>query len=304
MPRREPNGSAGAGEGPTAPAGATTYTWRMTRPQDISDLEDIYVVGRDEARRIDREATDRFGIPSILLMENAALHLAEVACDLLAERDGRSVLIVVGPGSNGGDGLALARHLHNDGLELVVLVCADPDSITGDARTHLAIAHAMGIDVRPLDPSDPAGSIDQAAGLLGGPDLVVDAIFGIGQDRALGAPILGTVKGINDLHGAGASVLAVDTPTGLDPETGCLLGDDAAPAVDADVTVTFCAVKRGFLSLEAQGFVGEIVVADIGAPAELIAECASRLDLAARPGDDPDQTEPGGGGASRHAGDD
>lgn len=223
------------------------------------------VFTRAAARDVDRLAADEFGIPSILLMENAAAHAADTALDMLADRGGRA-LIACGPGNNGGDGLAIARHLANAGVEPVVVLSAPGDRYTGDAAINLGITARMGLVIETISPADPGGSFRAIVRRVGRPGIVIDALLGTGLDRSVREPIASMIEQVNALGAAGVPVLAVDIPSGLDADTGAPLG----PAVRASTTVTFVGLKAGFLALAAQDYVGDVVVADIGVPRVLL----------------------------------
>lgn len=223
-------------------------------------------------RTIDRLASEEFGLPSIVLMENAAIHGADVALDLLEGRD-RRALVVCGPGNNGGDGLAIARHLANQGVEATVILSAARDQYSGDALVNLRIAEKMGIEVLVADPADAGVTVRAALRRAGPPGLVIDALLGTGLDRPVREPLVSLFAAINELGKSGVPVLAVDIPSGLDCDTGEPLGS----AVRATVTVTFVGLKKGFLSLAAQPYVGEVVVADIGVPRVLVERLGTTL---------------------------
>ncbi len=249
----------------------------------------VYVFGRDAIRQLDRVATERYGIPSIVLMENAAIGLAGQALDLLDEREAEApgrVLIVCGRGNNGGDGLACARHLSNEGVQVVVALLGEDDKITGDAATHLATVREMDIDLHLLG-ADGAGERLMEVGALGRVDVVIDALVGTGPTGPIEGPLAEAIDAINSVRDqTGASVVAADLPSGLHAETGEPLGACGVGAVIADVTVSFVGLKRGFLALPAQRFLGEVAVEPIGAPVSLTAELGERLEASVHPGDD------------------
>lgn len=206
-------------------------------------------------------------------MENAARGLAE----LVRERRGRSapgdslssgVLIAVGPGNNGGDGLAAARHLHNLGFATRCLLSRAPDAYTGDAAINLRIAERMGLDVRDVSHASAEGLADAAGE---GWAVVVDALFGTGLGRPLEGTPLEIVRLIARLREAGSVVIAADIPSGLDCDTGQPLGE----AVRADATAAFVGAKVGFVALGAQELVGDVIPIDIGAPRELVESLAT-----------------------------
>jgi len=200
-------------------------------------------------------------------MENASRHVADIALDHLEELDDPSILIVCGPGNNGGDGLASARHLSNAGVRVTIALASEPGKLSEDAGMHLNIVRRMGLPIREISPG--AATADAFAGS----HLIIDALFGTGLDRPVQAAFADVIRAINAARAAGASVLAVDLPSGLDSDSGKALG----VAVQADVTVTFCGLKPCFLSLEGQSLVGEVVVADIGAPRALLERLGKRL---------------------------
>lgn len=230
---------------------------------------------REQVRRVDRIAIEGYAIPGIVLMENAAIALRDAALGLLARRGSRGpVLILSGPGNNGGDGFALARHLHNDGIAVGLVLAGDRAKIAGDAATNLRVADRMRLPLETADPADPAACCERLVATLGPPALLVDALFGTGLDRPLRSPARELVGWINDQRradGAAPLVLAVDIPSGLDSDTGAPACGDAEGVVRADLTVTLAAMKVGFENPASRAFTGEVTVGDIGAPREALA---------------------------------
>lgn len=237
-------------------------------------------------RRLDRLALERYAIPTIVLMEQAASRLAEVV-RTLRERGGfRSVLILAGPGHNGADGLALARLLGSDGLARRIILAGTPAKLAPLARTHARIARALGLPIIALPEScTPAGASRALAASLArlpGPVLLVDALLGTGLNRPLdpAGTIARLITAANQARAVGAIdfTLAVDIPTGLHADTGRpLLPTPRGPsAIIADLTVSFVGLKRGFLKPAARAFVGQVVVADIAAPPALVKRLGRR----------------------------
>ncbi len=228
----------------------------LSKQEGVTKTEDrsagSFVLDRDSVRAVDRAAVEAFGIPSIVLMENAARGLAEEAKRMLEGAPTPHALIVCGSGNNGGDGYALARHLHNAGIDISIVALGDPKA-GSDAATNCRICRAIGIREIPLE------ELGQAPDA----DLIVDAIFGTGLDRPVSGPAARAIEWIN---AADRPVLAVDIPSGLDCNTGRTLG----VAVRAVKTVSFVGLKPGFFEASARDLVGEVVVADIGAPIELV----------------------------------
>ncbi|MGA2496327.1 MAG: NAD(P)H-hydrate epimerase [Tepidisphaeraceae bacterium] len=211
-------------------------------------------LSRQQVREVDRLAIERYGIPGIVLMENASTGAARVALAML--RGKRRALILCGGGNNGGDGLAIARHLHNRRIEVLIATTVDPASYKGDAAINMHIVRQMNLPVQPATPE----LVRQWQG-----GLIIDAIFGTG----LSQPPRGDFAAIaNAVERNGSPVLAIDVPSGLDGDTGLPLG----AAIRAVATVTFVAAKKGFANAASKPYSGRVIVTGIGAPRELIAE--------------------------------
>jgi hydroxyethylthiazole kinase-like uncharacterized protein yjeF len=214
------------------------------------------VMTRDEVRAFDAWAINTLGIPGVVLMENAGRSCAELIEDKLEDVAEQKVCIFCGTGNNGGDGYVIARHLINHGIKVTVVLCGDRSKIKGDAKTNLDILEQMGGSVELLNPSD-----RDIAGRVGhfcaGAGIIVDSIFGTGLRGQLSDEYKRLIESINACE---SPVLAVDIPSGLDCDTGEPLGE----AIRAAWTVTFVAVKKGFLSANSTRYTGEIFVASIG----------------------------------------
>jgi NAD(P)H-hydrate epimerase len=226
-----------------------------------AQAEPALVFDRDAIRQVDRAAIEEFGVPGIVLMENAARGLARETLDMLDQNAGSDALVLIfcGSGNNGGDGYALARDLSNANVEVVIVPIGQPKSET-DAQTNRQICQRMGLKEIPFT------EIDQFDRRFE-PDLIVDALFGTGLDRPLTGDAAAAIRWINN---SGRPVLAVDVPSGLDCNTGKPVGDEKCEAICATRTVTFVGLKTGFQGLDAQKHLGEVVVVDIGAPLELL----------------------------------
>ena len=210
---------------------------------------------RAQVREIDRLSTEQYHIPGIVLMENAARAAAEVAIDMLGDPKGCEVLILCGGGNNGGDGLAVARHLHNRGARVSVALTLDPSQYHGDALINWQIVSAMPIHCRPASPADIAQSRA---------DLLIDAIFGTGLNSPPRDPFPALADAVAR---AARPVLAIDLPSGLDCDTGVPPG----ACIRASRTITFVAEKVGFAAPAAAPYLGRVTVGDIGCPVELLA---------------------------------
>ena len=197
-----------------------------------------------EALAIDERASAEFGIPTVLLMENAARAVAEQARKL-----GDRYVILCGPGNNGGDGLAVARHL---GSKAAVWLLGEPDpKRSPDAALQLDILRAFGHPIpSPGDCPKP---------VRGERRVWIDALFGTGLSRPIEGLARRFVEAMADADGPR---IAIDVPSGLDADDGSVLGV-AAPV---DLSVTFIAPKHGMLKPEARSLVGKIVVESLGLP--------------------------------------
>lgn len=218
--------------------------------------ETAFILSREAAREVDRVSVETFGVPSIVLMENAAFALARETISLMVDSDSRDVTIVCGPGNNGGDGLAAARHLHNAGAEVRVVITPGPRK--GDSGINLEIVERMGLQ--------PMAVTHEGMPEVSIPGVVVDALFGTGLTRPLEGVEEALVAWVNDQRAQGARIISADVPSGLDADTGLVLG----AAVRANRTVTFAGAKPGLITLDAQEYVGELVIASIGCPREVI----------------------------------
>lgn len=218
-------------------------------------------------REVDRIAIEDYGIPGVVLMENASRGLCEEAMKMLdaAGEISPLVMVICGAGNNGGDGYALARHLHNRGVDVALVPLGQPRALS-DAGINAAVARKM--DLLHVSPED----VEEFAA-ANHVSLIVDAIFGTGLDRPVSGHAAAMIEWINR---ARAPVLSVDVPSGIDCNTGKALGN----AVQATRTATFVGHKIGFSELHAQKLLGEVVVVDIGVPRELAERLGRRLESA------------------------
>jgi NAD(P)H-hydrate epimerase len=202
-------------------------------------------------------------------MEHAAMALCRVVLEMLGGGTGAAtVLILAGPGNNGGDGIALARLLVGAGHRPIVACAAPAARYAGDARVQLDIAVRMGIPVVHLPPHDPSLVVEMfVAANPPDPVVVVDGLLGTGAAAPVREPIAGLVRWIN---GQRRLVLAIDVPTGLDADTGAPMGDGDDVVVRAMRTVTLGAMKPGLVRPEAQKFVGRVSVCELGLPGWLV----------------------------------
>lgn len=225
-----------------------------------------------EMKEIDRQTIENIGIPGPVLMENAGIQVFRVLRALFPGLSQERVVIVAGKGNNGGDGLVVARHLHNHGGSPVVLLLARKEEVRGDAGLNLKVAEAIGVSLREV--RTPAEWKKQRP-LLRQASVIVDAIFGTG----LSQPARGIhAIAIEDINRAGAFKLAVDIPSGLSSDTAEIIG----PAVRADLTVALGAPKIPHVFPPAEEYVGDFIVADISLPPHLLASESLKLEMVER----------------------
>jgi NAD(P)H-hydrate epimerase len=214
-------------------------------------------MSRDEVRNVDRRAIEEFGLPGVVLMENAARGCVDWLIELGVS--GR-VVICAGRGNNGGDGFVIARHLENRGLDVLVLLFADPESLRGDAAINWRVLERAGT---PVCAVKDAATDDHCRSQIAEADWIVDALLGTGTRGSLREPFPAIIAAINEAPGR---VFAIDLPSGLDCDTGEPVNAESPLAVRADFTATFVARKQGFENPLAAAFTGEVRVIDIGVP--------------------------------------
>ncbi|MBI2911396.1 MAG: NAD(P)H-hydrate epimerase [Chloroflexi bacterium] len=205
---------------------------------------------------LDRLMVEEYGIGLLQMMENAGRSLAAVARHLLGgDVTGRKVVVLVGAGNNGGGGMAAARHLANAGATVLVALAAPPAGEGGVAEQQRRALVLMGVPG--ADGAMPVAGLQPA---LAGADLVLDALIGYSLRGAPREPVAGFIRAAN---AAQARRLALDLPSGLDPDTGAA----GEPCVRASATLTLAWPKNGLLVEAARPFVGDLYLADISVPA-------------------------------------
>jgi hydroxyethylthiazole kinase-like uncharacterized protein yjeF len=214
------------------------------------------IMTRDEVRAFDAWAIQTVGIPGVVLMENAGRSCTELVIDKLESVAEPKVCIFCGTGNNGGDGYVIARHLINHGIKVTVAICGERNKIRGDAKVNLDILERMGQSAESLDLTD-CDISEQVKHFIAGAGIIVDGLFGTGLRGQLSGQYKRLIENINACN---IPVLAVDIPSGLDCDSGEPLG----AVIRAAWTVTFVAVKKGFVSTNAAQYTGDIFVASIG----------------------------------------
>ncbi len=225
-----------------------------------------------EMREIDKSAMEWFGLPGVALMESAGRAVADKAVAILGEPRSKIVFIVCGGGNNGGDGYVAARWLHNRGVRVKLFLAMDRSQVAGDALTHLETALRMGIEC--FDQTEPRG-LEKARIAVTFADLVIDALLGTGFHGELSTYY---AESIELMNGSGKKILAVDIPSGVDADTGLI----RQKAVQAFCTVTFGLPKPGLLLHPGATCAGEVEVAAIGIPQELLTAATLRQTLVTR----------------------
>lgn len=214
-----------------------------------------YVATAEEMRALDRITIDEIGLPGAVLMENAGRAVARVVA---AEGGGR-VAVVCGAGNNGGDGYVVARCLREQGWSPTVYLAAAREQIGGDAALHLRVYEQVGgLAVSIAD----ASALAEHRDALAAADVVVDCIFGTGLAREVEGHYRAIIETI---AGCAGQVIAVDVPSGLNADTGAVMG----VAVRADHTVTIGFLKVALVGAPGFAHCGQVTVADIGIPREL-----------------------------------
>jgi len=233
-------------------------------------------LGREQVRDLDRRAIEEYGIPAFALMENAGRACVDELLARMPEGNCGAVAVLCGPGNNGGDGLVIARTLANRGVPVEAYLAfprAQLESLSAEVRLNARLFEELGKELQPLHD---AAALSAARPALEAATWLVDALFGTGLSRALEGHWSALVELMASSH---AQVLAVDLPSGIDADTGELLGA-AAPAA---LTVSFVAPKRGLGLAAGPGLAGEVVVAEIGIPRAWVGEALAERRVGGAP---------------------
>jgi len=218
------------------------------------------IVKPEQMSEIDKFTINEIGIPGMVLMENAAVCVVNEILDMLPDLSGKRIVVLAGKGNNGGDALAVARHLYNKGTDVKTYLLAKKDEIKGDAAANLKILENIGIDVVEFISEE---QFPEFENVLMRADLVVDGIFGTG--------LKGNVRGIparliDIVNSSSKTVVSIDIPSGINGENGAIMGC----CIRASRTVTFALPKIGLLVNPGCEYTGKVTVADIGIPQKAI----------------------------------
>ncbi len=217
---------------------------------------DVSALSTDQMVEVDRLMIDEYGISLIQMMENAGRNLAELTRRILGGSvDKRRIAVLCGAGNNGGGGLAAARHLHNWGAEISLVLVFDPSHLKEIPAQQWVILQNMGLDL-------------SAHPDLRDAELIIDAMIGYGLS---GDPRQPVARWIERANAAGNPILSLDAPSGLDTNSG----SPGNPCIKASGTLTLALPKTGLLSPAAARVVGDLYLADISVPPDLY----RRLDI-------------------------
>jgi hydroxyethylthiazole kinase-like uncharacterized protein yjeF len=236
-----------------------------------------------EMRAIDNSTIEDFNIPGIVLMENAGLGTVRMIKQQCGSCKNTFAPIFIGPGNNGGDGLVIGRHLYQRGCQPIFFFLVNPDSLKGEAAMNLKIIQKIRLPLHIID------NIKQVATI---PNIlkryetrknscyvIVDAIFGIGLSRKVEGHLEAVINLINGKGiGHKCSVVAVDIASGLDSNTGKILGS----CIRADFTATYGCAKPGHFVHDGTSKTGKLKVIDIGIPGEVIQKARIRTELSTK----------------------
>ena len=218
------------------------------------------VLNSAQMREADKRTIDDIGIPSLVLMENAGRQVVAAMEAMYSDLSDRDVAVLCGRGNNGGDGFVVARTLVQRGVDVAVFLMGGVNDVRGDARLNLEILGRLGITVVEIADSQ-AWELHFTE--LTDCTLIVDAIFGTG----LKSPISGLIESvIADVNASGIPVVAIDLPSGLSADSPEPIG----PSIEATLTVTLAAPKLPLVLPPGETHAGDIVIADIGIPIEVI----------------------------------
>lgn len=211
-----------------------------------------YLVSSKEMKEYDRNTIEYFGVPSVALMERAAMSAAEeIRARFPAGKE--RVLIVAGCGNNGGDGIALGRMLGQDGFDVDFCLIGDRERCSGETKTQLEIVEKYGYFLQ--------SKIENKEY-----DIIVDALFGIGLSRKLEGEFAEAVRQMNKRN---AFICSIDMPSGIHTDSGEVMGE----AVQADITVTFAFEKIGHWRYPGRQYAGEVICRNIGITPESFLGC-------------------------------
>lgn len=210
-----------------------------------------------EMQKLDRVMMDDFGLLPEVLMERAGLGVAQVIRENFPPKDYQRVLILCGPGNNGGDGFVCARYLSEMGYQVFISLFSEKKKYKGEAKRNLTLAQKLGLPIKKINNLETLKNIFETFRS----ELVVDALFGTGLKRPISGLFAEAVEFINTLSSKNQiKVVAIDLPSGISADTGEVLG----VAVEAHLTATFECFKHGLLNYPGKAYAGKVIVLPIG----------------------------------------
>lgn len=238
------------GEGVSDSSACRHFAYAGIMGKESEGFRVKYTVTGAQMKQIDQDTMERIGIPSMVLMERAALAVAEAAEELAHAAGGKRILAACGNGNNGADGIAAGRILQGRGYDVTVLLAGSPDHATDEHQSQRKIAEQLELAVVTADDFLP-----------GDYDVIIDALFGIGLSRNVEGTYRELITLLTESYQKkGVRVAAVDIASGINADTGAVMGT----ALPADVTVTFGYRKTGQLLYPGRAYTGRLLTADIG----------------------------------------
>jgi len=220
----------------------------------------LKILTAEQMQKIDQMAMNDYSISESILMENAGIKSAMAICETYPDIAQKNILIVCGPGNNGGDGFVIARHLHNLGTSVTVITTQPSSKYKGVTAENLQILKKMNVLVFEITSES---SIYEALNMANFSDIIIDAIFGTGLSKHVDGLYLALINGLNSIP---VPKIAIDIPSGINGTTGLVMG----AAIKAAMTVTFAAPKIGHVLDPGSQYIGKIYVADISIPKNLL----------------------------------
>jgi len=228
----------------------------------------MIVVTAEQMREMDRLTIQKFGVPSLALMERAGEAIAQAILKSFSRNAKQGVLIVAGKGNNGGDGFVVARLLKKKRIPCEVALLARQDDLSADAAHNMRVFLKLKGKVSEIS----AGNLDSLSQRISKNGLIVDGILGTGVKNEVRGLFADAITLFN---ASGLPIVAIDIPSGLDTDNGKPLG----VAVQAEMTVALGFPKLGEVIYPGLKFIGELAIADIGIAEEAIAEVAPKTEL-------------------------
>ncbi len=214
-----------------------------------------YLANADKAKYIDSLSTDKYFIPSIVLMERAAYETAKVIMNDDETKSLKNVLVIAGNGNNGGDAIAAGRIIHENGFNVNIFLTGAVDSMTEQTKLQYNIAKASGVNVI----GDRDTDTERYDNIFSGYDIIIDGIFGVGLSRDVTGKYYDIIEAVNKLN---SIIYSIDMPSGINASTGQVM----KTAVRAVHTVTYGLLKTGLALYCGREYAGKVSVVDIGFP--------------------------------------